>query len=240
MTLKVIGAGFGRTGTLSLKFALERLGFGPCYHMVEVNAHPEHDPAWLALARGEPGDWRVLRGYASTVDWPSTYFWRELAAANPEAKVILTTRDPEAWYDSASATIFARMLEFEVLRTEVLRTEALRAKALGAKALGAKALRAGDNVDTLDPLRQRHMQMVNFIVVEKTFGGSLDKAHALRVFEAHNEAVRRTIPPERLLVYESGQGWEPLCAFLGVPVPSAPYPKVNTSDNFTARFPDRR
>ena len=90
-TLKVIGAGFGRTGTLSLKLALEELGLGPCYHMIEVSAHPEHDALWLALAKGESSDWRpMLQGYASTVDWPTTYIWKELAAANPQAKIILT------------------------------------------------------------------------------------------------------------------------------------------------------
>ena len=98
MSLKVIGAGFGRTGTLSLKAALEELRLGPCYHMIEVNAHPEHDALWLALAKGESSDWRpMLQGYASTVDWPTTYVWKELAAANPQAKIILTLRDPDAW-----------------------------------------------------------------------------------------------------------------------------------------------
>ena len=144
-----IGAGFGRTGTLSLKSALDELGLGPCYHMVETRAHPEHDTMWLALAKGEASDWRpMLKGYASTVDWPTTYFWKDLAAANPDAKIILTLRDPEAWYRSAAATIFARMLEFEALRADP---------------------------DAVDPARRRHMEMVNTIVVEKTFGGSLDK-----------------------------------------------------------------
>jgi Sulfotransferase domain len=219
MTLKVIGAGFGRTGTLSLKSALDELGLGPCYHMVEVNARPEHDAMWLALARGEASDWRpMLKGYASTVDWPTTYFWKELAAANPDAKIILTVRDPEAWYRSAAATIFARMLEFETLRAETLRA----------------------NPNAVDPVRRRHMEMVNTIVVEKTFGGLLDKAHAIAVFNAHNADVRRSVPREKLLIYESGEGWEPLCAFLGVPVPATPYPKVNTTDDFVARFPVKR
>jgi hypothetical protein len=219
VTLKVIGAGFGRTGTLSLKSALEALGLGPCYHMVETAAHPEHDAMWLALARGVASDWRpMLKGYASTVDWPTTYFWKALAAANPDAKIILTVRDPDAWYLSAAATIFARMLEFEALRAGALR----------------------DDSDAVDPGRRRHMEMVNTIVVEKTFGGSLAKAHALHVFNAHNEDVRRSVPPERLLAYESGEGWAPLCAFLGVPVPAAPYPKVNTTDDFVSRFPVKR
>ncbi len=84
------------------------------------------------------------------------------------------------------------------------------------------------------------MQMVNKIVVERTFGGSLDRDHAIRIFNTHNEEVRRTVPAERLLVYEAGEGWEPLCSFLQVPVPATPYPKVNMADDFTARFPDRR
>jgi hypothetical protein len=211
MSLKVIGAGFGRTGTLSLKLALEELGLGPCYHMIEVNAHPEHDPLWLALARGETADWRpMLQGYASTVDWPTTYIWKELAAANPQAKIVLTLRDAERWYESAAATIFARMLEFQALRSDP---------------------------DAVDPARRRHMEMIDTLIVEKTFGGSLAKNHAIRVFNAHNEEVRRLVPPERLLVYESGEGWEKLCAFLGVPVPAAPYPKVNSTDDFVSRFP---
>jgi sulfotransferase family protein len=87
--------------------------------------------------------------------------------------------------------------------------------------------------------RRRQMEMVNTIVVEKTFGGSLDKHHAVKAFNAHNEDVRRSVPRERLLVYESGEGWEPLCAFLGVPVPATPYPKVNTTGDFVSRFPGK-
>ena len=219
MSLKVIGAGFGRTGTLSLKLALEELGLGPCYHMIEVNAHREHDALWLALARGEASDWRpMLQGYASTVDWPTTYIWKELAAADSQAKIILTLRDPDAWYASAAATIFARMIEFETLRAEALRSDPA----------------------AVDEARRRHMEMVNTIVVEKTFGASLDKDNAIAVFNAHNEEVRRSVPREKLLVYESGDGWEPLCAFLDVPVPSAPYPKVNTTEDFASHFPGKR
>ncbi len=219
MSLKVIGAGFGRTGTLSLKLALEELGLGPCYHMIEVNAHREHDALWLALARSEASDWRpMLQGYASTVDWPTTYVWKELAAANPQAKIILTLRDPDAWYASAAATIFARMIEFETLRAEALRSDPA----------------------AIDEARRRHMEMINTLIVENTFGGSLDKDNAIAVFNAHNEEVRRSVPREKLLVYKSGDGWEPLCAFLDMPVPSAPYPKVNTTEDFASHFPGKR
>jgi hypothetical protein len=210
----VIGAGFGRTGTLSLKLALEQLGFSPCYHMIETRAHPAHDAMWLALAQGETHDWRgILTGYAATVDWPSAYFWKTLIADNPNAKVILTLRNAEAWYASALNTIFARMQAF----ADVLATD------------GA----------SVDPARRAHMQMVQAIVVDNTFGGSLDRDHAIEVFNAHNDEVRHTVPPERLLVYEPGEGWDRLCAFLRVPVPEAPYPKVNTTADFSNQFPGR-
>ncbi len=106
MSLSVIGAGFGRTGTLSLKGALEHLGFGPCYHMAEVFGHPHFLKFWVAAAEGEPMDWdEVFKGYRATVDWPGASYWRELAERYPEAKVILSVRSPESWYESAQATI---------------------------------------------------------------------------------------------------------------------------------------
>lgn len=108
MPLSVIGAGLGRTGTMSLKLALEQLGFGPCYHMVEVFKDPSAPGRWEAAADGERMDWeKVFAGFNSTVDWPSASFYKQLAAAYPEAKVILTERDPEAWYESTQQTIFA-------------------------------------------------------------------------------------------------------------------------------------
>jgi hypothetical protein len=108
MTLKVIGAGYGRTGTMSLKLALDQLGFGPCHHMVEVFAHPESMGWWTAAADGK-ADWdRIFQGYVSAVDWPTATFYKELADRYPDAKVILTERDPEAWFKSTQATIFAR------------------------------------------------------------------------------------------------------------------------------------
>lgn len=107
--IEVIGAGWGRTGTFSLKSALERLGFGPCYHMFDlVRHHPEHAADWLAAARHEPVDWdRVLDGYRSAVDWPVCAFWRELMDHAPDARIVLTTRPPEDWYGSFQATISA-------------------------------------------------------------------------------------------------------------------------------------
>jgi hypothetical protein len=105
--LKVIGAGFGRTGTLSLKVALETLGFAPCYHMAEVFSHPDHMPLWTAIAEGQPADWETLfAGYQAAVDVPASLFYEDLMRAYPEAPVILTVRDSAGWYESASSTIF--------------------------------------------------------------------------------------------------------------------------------------
>lgn len=113
LSLSIVGAGFGRTGTYSLKEALERLGFGPCYHMGEVEAHPEHTPMWHAAVRGESVEWdTLLRDYNSTVDWPAAYFWLELMYEYPESKVILSVRDAQDWYRSMSNTIL------ELLATE--------------------------------------------------------------------------------------------------------------------------
>jgi hypothetical protein len=107
MTLKVIGAGLGRTGTLSLKTALEELGFGPCHHMMELLPRPERHRYWEDAALQRPVAWdKVFEGFSSTVDWPYCNFYRELAGLYPDAKVILTVREPDAWFDSISRTIF--------------------------------------------------------------------------------------------------------------------------------------
>lgn len=107
MALKVIGSGLGRTGTMSTKLALEQIGFGPCHHMVEVFMHPESLPLWVAAGDGQP-DWdAVFAGYQSMVDHPGCQFWRELMDFYPDAKVLHTVRDPEKWFDSTQATIFA-------------------------------------------------------------------------------------------------------------------------------------
>jgi len=107
MSIKVIGAGFGRTGTLSLKFALEKLGYDKCYHMMEVMNHPDHPAKWAAAHRGERIDWNdFYKGYQATVDWPSCNLWQTHADYFPEAKIILTLRDPDSWYKSVMSTIY--------------------------------------------------------------------------------------------------------------------------------------
>lgn len=205
MSVDVIGAGFGRTGTLSLKAALERLGFAPCHHMVEIINQPETAPLWYDAADGKPTDWQAVLGeYRAVVDWPGCHFWRELAAAFPQAKVLLTERDPEAWYKSMTQTIF----------------EAMRASA---------RIPAGER-------RTARGGMAYHIVMERTFGGNVDKDHVLSVYKAHNEAVKAALPKDRLLVYDVREGWAPLCEFLGVAVPDEDFPRSNSTEEFRARI----
>ena len=208
MPLEIVGTGFGRTGTLSLKTALEQLGFGRCYHMVEV-APAGHGPLWHAAWRGVKPDWDALfANFRATVDWPSTAFWREIADHFPRARVIHTERPAEAWYESVRNTIY------QVMVREL-------------------------PPSFPEPFRQQ-LAMANDVILKGTFGGRFeDRAHALAVFEAHNARVKREIAPERLLVHRPGDGWEPLCKFLGVPVPETPYPKVNTTEEFLGRLRER-
>jgi Sulfotransferase domain len=108
VVLKVVGAGVGRTGTLSLKLALEQLLGGRCYHMLEVFEHPDHVPLWNEATAGSLEDWDAIFGdYVAAVDWPVASFWPETSAAYPDALVVLSVRDPKEWFESASSTIFA-------------------------------------------------------------------------------------------------------------------------------------
>jgi hypothetical protein len=214
--VRIIGAGVGRTGTLSLKAALERLGLGPCFHGRHVLDHPDRLPLWQAAAEGRPVDWcAVLAGYAATVDWPGAAYWRELADAFPAAKIILTVRDADGWYDSVHRTIF-RMFGYAEPDDRVLRARAV--------------------VPGLDTFTDFHRRMI----WDGFFAGRFaDREFAIGVYEEHNAAVRREVPAERLLTMSPGAGWEPLCGFLGVPVPDEPYPHLNDPDKFWARVDAR-
>jgi hypothetical protein len=188
MGLKVIGAGLPRTGTLSLKFALQQLGFGRCYHMTEFILNPQHTGLWAEALDGRP-DWdRLFEGYQSTADFPGCFFWRELADHYPDAKVVLGVRPADRWYESLSETVGQ---------------EGHRA-ALSHSPIGA----------VLERMRARG-------------GITQEREPMIRAYQRHIDTVRAELPPERLLVFEAHQGWEPLCAFLGQPVPDMPYPHVN-------------
>lgn len=207
MTLKIIGAGFGRTGTMSLFTALNQLGF-PCYHMVEVIGNPankSHLDFWRGVAHTPAGtqhDWNaVFANYTAAVDNPACCVWRELLEANPQAKVILTThvRGPTAWYESTIETIYftENRWQFKVL-------------------------------ELFTPFGRKFGDMSRRLIWHRSHHGTMnDKAAAIADYQRHIEEVRAGVPEGQLLVFQADEGWKPLCAFLGVPVPQTPFPNVN-------------
>ncbi|GAA4913445.1 hypothetical protein HD597_010484 [Nonomuraea thailandensis] len=209
--VQVIGAGFPRTGTSSMKTALERLGFGPTHHMLDILTKPGHVDRWLPAADGRPLHWPdVLRGYRSTQDWPASHFWREQASAYPQAKVVLTVRDPHRWYASMQALLTegpGRDLPAE-----------LPGKA--ADFFGAMA--------RFRPLLD-HIGRATFGAAWDPGRGMPDEAVAHAAFHRHTEVVQDAIPADRLLVFDVRDGWEPLCRFLGTEAPDEPFPHLNES-----------
>lgn len=199
MTLKVIGAGFGRTGTSSLKIALEKLLAAPCYHMSEVIGNPGHIDLWLDVANGEP-DWeKIFDGYAATVDFPAASYTMELAKAYPDAKILLSKRDAKGWYDSTQETIFSRRMQDVTKGTKWRR-------------------------------------MIEGTIDEHIGGDENDHDAVIKAFNNHNARVQETFGTDRLAVWEPGDGWQPICDLLGVPVPDEPFPHVNSREEFTGIF----
>ena len=203
MSLQVVGAGIGRTGTASLKLALERLLGGRCYHMLEVLDRGD-SRAWHSAVRGEPVDWdALLSGYAASVDWPACAFWRELSAASPQAIVLLSTRDsPEQWWASMERTIVPTV---------------------------SAPVPAGK------PELAEHRAMVRELLDRRFTADWNCPGVAMAAYERHNEDVRRSADPQRLVEWRLGDGWEPICSALGVAVPDDPFPHENTMAEFRAR-----
>ncbi len=207
MTLEIIGAGFGRTGTLSVYTALRQLGF-PCYHMFEVLENKEnktHLDFWRKVANEAAGTqhpWeQVFSKYTATLDNPASCVWRELLAAYPDAKVVLTVhpRGADIWYESTLDTIYftETMWQFKVLKF--------------ATSFGRKF---GD--------------MCHKLIWQRMHRGTMnDRDQAIAHYHHHIAEVKAAVPPDRFLVFSADQGWNPLCAFLGVPVPESAFPNVN-------------
>ncbi len=198
--MRVVGAGLGRTGTNSLKVALERLLDRPCYHMFEVFDRPDDVLGWQAAIDGAPPDWvDFFDGWGAVVDWPASAFYDQLAEAFPDALVLLSTRSTDSWYRSADTTIFAAQRKTR------------------------------DSSDAT-------LRMVRSLM-EKTFvPATSDKATMTAAFELHNERVRASIPADRLLEWQPGDGWAPICDRLGIAIPNEPFPHVNSSDDFQRRL----
>ena len=196
MSLEIIGAGFGRTGTESMKRALEILGFGPCYHMYEVIPDKDRYAHWLSVYNddADPKFDETFAGFRSTVDWPGARYWRQLATHYPDAKILLTVRSAESWYASMEKTILKLMRDPD-------------ANPGMARSLARTVF--DDRVH--------------------------DRDHIIAVYEQNIADVQAEFGPERLLTYELGSGWGPLCAFLGVAEPEGDYPRGNATEEFHKR-----
>lgn len=207
MSLKVIGAGFGRTGTMSTYKALIELGF-PCYHMAEVILNKEnkhHIDFWKKVSddpEGTQQNWdEVFAKYTAAVDNPACCVWKELMVAYPEGKVLLTLhpKGAEAWYNSTIDTIYftETLWQFKVLKAVI-------------------------------PFMRKFGDMSTNLIWKRNHGGTMsNKEKAIAFYNQHIEKVKAAVPPEKLLIFSVDQGWEPLCNFLGVPVPATPFPNVN-------------
>jgi hypothetical protein len=200
VTLNVIGTGFGRTGTDSMRFALNILGVGPTHHMFELEEGTPLRQPWLDLAKGAEPDWELLfSGYRACVDWPSAYYWRTLIDEYPDAKVLLTLRSAESWWTSFEATLL-------------------------------KHMQSGDDPEGLAVL----------LIAEQVFGGRPDdRSHAIATYNRNTEAVIESVDPERLLIHNLGDGWDPLCNWLGLSVPEVSYPTGNTTKDLNNRLADK-
>ena len=202
MALEVVGAGFGRTGTLSLKTALEQLGVGRCYHMFEV--YPDKVPLWQR-ASDEAADadfpWdEIFEGYGCAVDWPACQFWRALLAKYDNAKCVLSVRDSASWYESVEKTIY----------------------------LSSEKMRTSEN----QMIQERTRMVYSIIWDGVFAGRFEDRDFAIERYEAHIQEVVDSVPSGRLLVFDVKQGWQPLCEFLGAEVPDEPFPRSNTGEDF--------
>ncbi len=207
MTVEVIGAGLGRTGTLSLKQALERLLGAPCHHMVEFFKHPDQVRVWEQALDGRAVDWDTLfADYRAVVDWTAASFFEELTAAYPDAIVVLSVRDVDDWWRSVHDTVFTE------LRVERAPTD-------------------DPLVAAMAPIKQFTIKMLGTRFTPEWW----DESAAKQAFTRHNAAVRAAIPASRLVEWRPGDGWAPLCAALGVPMPTDPFPHANTTADFHAR-----
>lgn len=213
MGLKVIGAGGPRTGTASLKTALEIIGFGKCYHMEGLFNNPDQVKYWVELFETGTTDFDTLfEGYQSTVDFPGYMVYKELLGKYPDAKVVLNLRDPEEWYDSAINTVYAATPQ-----------------TLGQKLNIMKKMIASSRFRKI----AKTFRLAERYLWGRQFQGDFkNKAKAIEIYNRFNDEVRAFVPADQLLEFRVSDGWEPLCNFLGVPVPVEPFPFKNKRKEF--------
>jgi hypothetical protein len=217
--MKVIGAGLPRTATLTQKVALEMLGQGPCYHMVNVLADLDLVPLWRDAYEGN-ADWdRIFEGFQSTVDWPGGFFYRELMEKYPDAKVLLSVRDPAAWENSMRDTVW------------------------GVVHGGSLIRHLSSAMAHMNPKWNNFLELVKRLLwqdrgVFAPPGDHAGRDFLIERFNRFNDTVKSDVPSDRLLVWQPSDGWEPLCEFLGVDVPDVPVPHLNDSREFIQRIVD--
>src|SRR5436305_3467233 len=215
MSIKIIGAGFPRTGTNTLRESLEMLGFNKTYHMKQLLVHPENLHYWTILKETGTTNWEALYdGYQATVDFPCYPWYKEHMKQYPDAKVILSTRPFEKWYESYHTTIWQTHNPSEERKAEMEQKVAASPQLQATMPVMAFAKQC---------LNDGHFQ-----------GKFLDKEFMEKVFNDHNEEVKNYVPADKLLVFDACEGWEPLCAFLGVEVPNEPLPHTNKKEDFAA------
>jgi len=214
--MQVIGAGLPRTATLSQKIALEMLGVTPCYHMVNVLAELDQAKRWRAAVFGELSPSEILDGFEGTVDWPGSFFYKELSDLYPDAKVLLSTREPEAWARSMRETIWGLFYDDILIR------------------------HLSDARSVVDAPWKGYMQLMESMWERSGLieGPSTSLEFMATSFERYCEEVKAYVPADRLLVWSASDGWEPLCEFLGVEVPDTPFPRVNDGKMFAERIID--
>lgn len=211
--IKIIGAGLGRTGTMSLKLALEALGYNRCYHMSELLNDPSRLKYWKEFQKsGKTSYDDLFDGYMAAVDYPAAALYKDLYRQIPGCKVILTVRDPEEWYESVKRTIYSvSPKSFKEIASLIYRAM------------------TNKNVRRVGPV----FQLNDRLIWKKQFQGKFkDKAFAMDRFHQWNEEVINTIPEEDLLVMKISDGWEPLCAFLNKEVPKIEFPLSNKRQDF--------
>jgi hypothetical protein len=218
MSIKIIGAGLPRTGTNTLKQSLEQLGYKHVYHMKELLVNPEKLPYWKTLDETGDTDWDALyEGYDGTVDFPGYPWYKEHMKRYPDAKVILTVRDFEAWYKSVDSTVFRAGPQTPGEKIKMIGKLLFSSRARNV----VKCIKWFKKVFFADNLQGK-------------FG---DKEFAKKFWEDHIAEIKASVPADKLLVYDVRDGWAPLCKFLGVPEPSEPLPHLNKKEDFKAMLP---
>lgn len=217
MALEILAVGVPRTGTSSLKAALNTLGFGGCMHMDELFNQPHLVDYWIELYETGTTDFDVLfDGYRSSTDFPGCFQYEPLRNQYPDLKVILNYRDPASWYESMMKTVYPTV-----------------PKTAEAKAMLAE--KGKDNPRFLGIAKT--LALVEVYLLNRHYGGDfLNREKTIATYLDHCERVRREVPAGQLLEWEVSQGWEPLCAFLGVPVPEEDFPFKNKRADFQAQL----